>query len=115
MCGGKVVGLIRHADGSLTLHVQDCHYGVMDPDFTGRDACCIDIPPILFVIYKDQKIFIDIKLGDGIWWHDRAVMWTPGGARSGVPANQGLTWDIRLKRSGYSYSCPNRVFRNSQV
>lgn len=82
MVGGKVIGLARHPSGITLLHVED----------TNGDTCsvrCVELPGR------------EIDLADSVWWQMDKLMWTPAPGRA--VGMQGVDFDIRLRKVGYSH------------
>jgi hypothetical protein len=92
MVGGEIVGLARGAENTL-VHVQD----VVPYD---RDFCSIRVTERRI----DTNEPVELNIGDSIWWQSGNAMWTPKAMKGHAQGEGcGKTWDIALKKVGYSH------------
>lgn len=93
MVGGEIIGLARGTESTL-VHVQDTGKGY------SNDHCSVRVEERRM----DTGEPIELKIGDSIWWQCGKAMWTPLAARGHSQGDGcGKTWDIALKKIGYSH------------
>ena len=107
MVGGVIIGL-TWKPGETHVNVAECpHYpkhGIKAESVEGcphPDTCCV---------YTDELNTatgekVTLAIGDSFWWQSGRCYWTPKANRN-LPEGQsecGVTFDIPLKKLGYSH------------
>ncbi len=83
MVGGIVIEAAER-DGKIFVDCRDRQYS---------DTCAI------WVEKNDDSVLI--RIGDTVWWQGDWAMWTPCGLEF-IGVRQGVDFDIRIPRIGYS-------------
>lgn len=106
MVGGVVIGVTRVVGKPTHVHVAECpHYPKHKRGECPRpDTCCVYCEEVgVDQRVKDWQIWIQIEVGDSIWWQSGHCYWTPEENR-GKPNNRcGVDFDIKLPKIGYSH------------
>lgn len=92
MIGGRVIEVAEVPDRPDVLFVD-----VADRPYRTVETCAI------YVERNEQSL--QIEVGDTVWWHGRLAMWTPQsniGYHLHDDAQQGVDFDIKIPRIGYS-------------
>lgn len=103
MIGGVIIGITHHpkeANSVFHVNTADCPHFPKHPrgECPNPHTCCVYTDGL-----KEDGTQADLKIGDSFWWQSGSCYWTPQANRTKPNGRDGIDYDIRLKKIGYSH------------